>query len=341
MKRGVDPSSAVPCSMLALCSTSNRTTSRCPFWAAMKRGVDRLSVVPCSMLALCSTSNRTTSKCPSWDAMKRGVDPSSVVPCSMLALFSTSTRTTSMCPFWAAPNIAVIPSSVLHWSLLAPASSSKSTHLGFPLHAAAYRGVTWWWWIESSKLGLRGSFKCCWRSLSLFSSHATIMPWSCSTSGCWNSRMTSCTTWRVKIWSAVKVWWSSSGQLSWRSRSRKRGMPIFCATRCFKAFTEPSANSPSSMSKTAIDSPVTAERTSSIGQLLKRSLKPETNLNHILYWFLKHLEPKVVAWESCTLRTAETTTTTTILQNQCWTKCWTWLCWTPSLDMQHHVVNMV
>ena len=104
-----------------------------------------------------------------------------------------------------------------------------------------------------------------------FPRHASMMPSSCSLSGSWNSRITSCTTWRVQVWFSIKIWLSSSGQLSWRSRSRKRGMPIFCAKRCFKAFTEPSAKSTSS--KTAIDTPVTAESTSSMGQLLKKAPK--------------------------------------------------------------------
>ena len=83
------------------------------------------------------------------------------------------------------------------------------------------------------------------------------MPWSCSASGGRNSTFTSCTTCRVKVWS------SSSGQLSWRSRSRNRGRPIFRAKHCFNAFTEASAIS--SLSNKPIDSPVTAETTSSMG----------------------------------------------------------------------------
>ena len=55
--------------LLAPDSTRNRTTSRCPFWAAMKRGVAPSSVVPCSLLAPDSTRNRTTPRCPWWAAM--------------------------------------------------------------------------------------------------------------------------------------------------------------------------------------------------------------------------------------------------------------------------------
>ena len=231
MERGVIPSSVRPWSLLAPDSTRNRTTSRCPFSAATTRGVAPVSVVPWSLLAPESTRNLTTSRCPSPAAMNRGVAPLSVRP----------------------------------WSLLAPASSSKHTHLRLPLRDAAYKGIIA---FASSKFGFRGWFKCCSRSLSSFSSHASMMPWS-ALSGGWSSRITSCTTWRVNFWSAINVWLSSSAHVSWRSRSRKRGMPIFCAKRCLKAFTELSAKSTSS--KTAIDSPVTAENTSSMGQVSKKA----------------------------------------------------------------------
>ena len=122
-----------------------------------------------------------------------------------------------------------------------------------------------------------------------------MMTWSCSLSGGWSSRITSCTNWRANVWSSIKVWSSSSAQLSWRSRSRKRGMPTFCAKRRFKAFTEPSAKSTSS--KTAIDSPVTAESTSSMGQLYKKASEVQKQTWTSLIC-LKHLEPKVVARES-------------------------------------------
>ena len=263
MERGVAPVSSVVCrSLLAPDSTRNWTTSRCPFWAAMKRGVNPSSVVPWSLLAPDSTRNRTTSRCPFWAAIKRGVAPVSVRPWSLLAPDSTRNRTTSRCPCQAAMERGVDPSFVVPWSGLAPASISKDTHLRLPLRDAAHKGVIA---FASSKLGFRGWFKCCSRSLSSFSSHATMMPWSCSLSGSWNSRITRCTTWRVQVWFSIKIWLSSSGMLSWRSRSRKRGRPIFCAKHCFKAFTEPSAKSTSS--KTAIDTPVTAESTSSMGQL--------------------------------------------------------------------------
>ena len=65
IRRGVDPSSVVPRSLLAPDSTRNWTISRCPFSAAMKRGVaPNSSVVPWSLLAPDSTRNRTTSRCP-------------------------------------------------------------------------------------------------------------------------------------------------------------------------------------------------------------------------------------------------------------------------------------
>ena len=232
----------------------------------MKRGVARLSAMPWSLLAPDSTRNRTTSRCPWWAATKRGVLPLSAVPWSLLAPDPTRKRTTSRCPSWAATKRGVISVSLMPWSWLAPASISKDTHLRLPFRDAAHKGVIT---FASSKLGFRGWFKCCSRSLSSLSSHATMMPWSCSLSGSWNSRITSCTTWRVQVWFSIKIWLSSSGELCWRSRSRKRGTPIFCAKRCFKAFTEPSATSTSS--KTAIDSPVTAESTSSMGQLSKKA----------------------------------------------------------------------
>ena len=74
-----------------------------------------------------------------------------------------------------------------------------------------------------------------------------------------------------------------SGQLSWRSRSRNRGTPICFAKRCFNAFTEASANS--SFSKTAIDSPVTAETTSTCGTDIKKSRI--SHLNHLKWNILK------------------------------------------------------
>ena len=148
----------------------------------------------------------------------------------------------------------VAPWFVQPWSLLAPASSNKSIHLRLPLRAAAYSGVIW---FASWKFGLRGLFNCCASSVSSFCSHATMMVRSCSASGGRNSSFTRCTTCIAKFWS------SSSEQLSWRSRSRNRGRPIFSAKRCFNAFTEASAIS--SSSNTAIDSPVTAESTSSMG----------------------------------------------------------------------------
>ena len=268
MKRGVAPSSVVPRSLLAPDSTRSRTTSRCPWWAAIQRGVAPVSVRPWSLLAPDSTRNWTTSRCPFWAAAERGVAPISVVPWSLLAPDSMRNRTTSRCPFRAAMKRGVAPLSFRPWFWLAPASSSRSTHLRFPFEAATCKGVSAY---ASAKLGLCGWFKCCSRSLSSFSSHATMISRSCSISGGRNSRITSCTTWRVKVWLSIKVWLSSSGQLCWRIRSRKRGTPIFWAKRCFKAFTEPSAKSTSSI--TAIDSPVTAESTSSMGQLSKKAPK--------------------------------------------------------------------
>ena len=63
-KKGVAPLSIVLWSLLAPDSTRNRTTSRCPFSAAMKRGVALLFVLPWSILAPDSTNNRTTSRRP-------------------------------------------------------------------------------------------------------------------------------------------------------------------------------------------------------------------------------------------------------------------------------------
>ena len=199
--------------------------------------------------------------CPFSAAMKKGVAPF-VLPWSWLAPDSTRNRTTSRCPFWAAMNRGVAPLSFRPWFWLAPASSSRSTHSRFPFEAAAHNGIVA---SASSKLGFRGWFRCCSSSLSLFWRHATIISRSWSISGGRNSILTSCTTPGAKVWS------SSSGQLSWRSRSRNRGKPICCAKRCFNAFTEASANT--SFSKTAIDSPVTAETTSTCGADIKKSYK--------------------------------------------------------------------
>ena len=273
MNRGVAPVSVVPWSLLAPDSTRNWTTSRCPSWAAMTRGVAPSSVLPWSLLAPDSTRDRTTSRYPFSAATKRGVAPLSVRPWSLLAPHSTRSRTTSRCANAAAMKRGVAPSSVVPWSLSAPASISKDTHLRLSWRAATHKGVI----VVSatSKLGFRGWFKCCSRSLSSFSSHATMTPWSCSLSGSWNSRMTSCTTWRVKFWSSIKVWSSSSAQLSWRTRSRKRGMQSFFAKHCFNALTEASANS--SCSKTATDSPVTAESTSSMRLLQEKAPQARNN----------------------------------------------------------------
>ena len=166
--------------------------------------------------------------CPVSAAMKRGVAPF-ILPWSWLAPDSTRNRTTSRCPFWAAMKRGVSPLSFRPWFWLAPASSSRSTHLRFPFEAAAHNGIIA---PASSKLGFRGWFRCCSRSLSSFWRHATIISRSWSISGGRNSILTSCTTPGAKVWS------SSSGQLSWRSRSRNRGTPICCAKRCFNAFTE-------------------------------------------------------------------------------------------------------
>ena len=209
-------------------------------------------------------TGRNQHRCPLWAAMIKGVAPSSVLPWSLLAPDPTRNRTTSRRPQWAARNRGVVPSSVVPRSLLAPASISRETHSRLPLRDAAHKGVNANSGLASasSKSGFRGSFKCCSRSFSSRRSHASIMSRSSSPSGSWNSRKTSCTTWRAKIWSAIKIWSSSSRQLSWKSLCLKRGMPISCAKRCFKAFTETSAKSTSW--KTAIDSPVTAESTSSM-----------------------------------------------------------------------------
>ena len=280
MIRGVTPLWAMSWSLLAPDSTSNRTTSRCPSRAARHRGVTPWSVVPWSLLAPFSTRNRTTSRCPSRAARHRGVTPLWAMPWSLLAPFSTSNRTTSRCPFWAAMIRGVTPLWAVPWSLLATASSSSSTHLRLPFKAAANKGVVT---FASSKLGLRGWFRCCSSSLSLFWRHASVISRSCSISGGKNSIFTSCTICIAKVWS------SSSGQLSWRSRSRNRGRPIFCAKRCFNAFTEASANS--SFSKTAIDSPVTAETTSTFGTDIKKS--GISHVNHRKWNILK----KISAWE--------------------------------------------
>ena len=136
MESGVVPSSVVPWSLLAPDSTRNWTTSRCPWSAAAKRGAIPSSVVPWFVLAPDSTRNWTTSRCPLWAAVKRGVAPVSVLPWSLLAPDSTSNRTTSMCPSWAAMKSGVAPVSVLPWSLLAPDSSSNRTTSMCPSWAA-------------------------------------------------------------------------------------------------------------------------------------------------------------------------------------------------------------
>ena len=133
----------------------------------------------------------------------------------------------------AAMKRGVAPLSVRPWSWLAPASSSRSTHLRFPFEAATYRGVHW---FASSKLGFVAWFKFCARSLSSFSSHATMMSRLCSASGGRNSRITSCTTVWVKVWSSIKVWLSSSAKLSWSDDCQA----------LFQGLPEPSARSTAS-----------------------------------------------------------------------------------------------
>ena len=273
VNRGVAPISVLPWSLLAPDSTRNWTTAKCPWWAATKRGVIPLSVLAWSLLAPDSTRNWTISICPWWAAMKRGVIPVSVTPWSLLAPDSTRNRTTSRCPWPAAIQRGVAPVSFRPWSLLAPASISKDTQLRFPFRDAVHKGVVP---FASSKLGFRGWFKCCSRSLPSLSSHATMMPRSCSISGGRNSILTSCTTCIAKVWS------SSNGLLSWSSRSRNRGTPICFAKRCFNAFTEASAKS--SFSKTAIDSPVTAETTSTFGNDIKSKI---SHVNHLKWNILK------------------------------------------------------
>ena len=61
-----------------------------------------------------------------------------------------------------------------------------------------------------------------------------------------------------------------------------RGTPIWFAKRCFNAFTEASANS--SFSKTAIDSPVTAETTATLGNDIKSRI---SHVNHLKWNILK------------------------------------------------------
>ena len=240
----------------------------------MKRGVAPVSVLHWSLLAPDSASNRTTSRCPSRAAIKRGVAPSFVRPRSLLAPDSTRNRTSSRCPFFAAMKRGVAPVSTRPMSFSAPASSSRSAHVRLPLEAATNKGV---FAFASSTLGLLGWFRCCSSSLSLFSRHATMISRSCSGSWGRNSIFTSCTTCIAKVWS------SSKGLLSWSSRSRNRGTPICCAKRCFNAFTEASANS--SFSKAAIDSPVTAETTSTFWTDINKSRI--SHVNHLTWNILK------------------------------------------------------
>ncbi len=253
--KGVCPLSVRPLSWLAPDSTKTRATSMWDIATAMYRGVVPISVVPWSLLAPDSTSNRTISMCPLWAAVCRGVAPVRVKPWSLFAPDSTKIRTTSRCPFWDARYKGVAPVSLRPSSFCAPASSSRRTHSRLPLVAAACKGMIPW--RSSSKFGFRGWFKSFSSSLSPFAQHANMISQSCWASQGRNSRTTSCTT------SSAKVSSSLTWQLSWRSRSRNRGKPIFWANRCFNALTEASANS--SSSKTAIDSPVTAESTSSMG----------------------------------------------------------------------------
>ena len=281
MERGVLPSCVVRWSLLAPDSTRSRTTSRCPLWAAIKRGVLPSSVLPWSLLAPDSTRNRTTSRHPFWAATYRGVAPASVVPWSLLAPDSTRNRTISRCPLWAAIKRGVSPTSVWPFSFSAPASSSRSTHLRLPLLAATSKGV-FALSFASSKLGLRGWFRCHSSSVSLFCRHATMISRSCSASAGRNSSFTSCTTPRAKLWS------SSSGQLSWRSRSWNRVTPICCAKHRFNAFTEASSAN-SSFSKTASDSPVTAESTSTHGTDIEKrgiSVTRKSSWNKMSAWEL-------------------------------------------------------
>ena len=247
----------MPWSLLAPDPTRNRTTSTSPFRAATYKGVAP-SVMPWSLLAPDSTRNRTTWMCPSSDATNKGVAPSSVRRWSLFAPDSTRNRTTSMCPSPAAAckGVSIVsPLCVRPWSICAPASISKCTHFKLPWQLATYKGVLP---SASSKFGFRGWLSCSSRSLSSFSWHAIMTSRSCSKSRGKNSRITSCTTFRLM------VSWSSIGRFSWMSRRRNRVRPIFCARRRFSTLTESPA--PSSSSRTAIGSPVSAECTSSIGR---------------------------------------------------------------------------
>ena len=274
MKRGVMPWSVVLWSLLAPDLTRNRTMSRCPFSAAMKRGVAPVSVLPWSLLAPDSTRNRTMSRCPFSAAMKRGVAPVSVEPWPLLAPDSTRNRTTSSSPSWAAKNRGVAPAPLpvvpRSRSLLAPASISKNTHLRLPWKDAAHKSVIACSFLQ---LGFRGWFKCCSRSLSSFSAHAKIMPWSCSLSGGWSSSITRCTTWRVNFWLSIKAWLSSSVQLSWRSRSRKRVLECLL------------------LQKPQLTHQSLRKALLAWYYCKRKSLKLETNLS-ITYHLLKDLEPK-------------------------------------------------
>ena len=259
--KGVSPF-VLPWSLLAPDSTRNRTTSRCPFHAATHshRGVSPSSVMPWSLLAPDSTRNRTTWMCPSSDATNKGVAPSSGRRWSLFAPDSTRNRTTSMCPSPAAAckGVSIVsPLWVRPWSICAPASISKCTHFKLPWQLATYKkGVLP---SASSKFGFRGWLSCSSRSLSSFSWHAIMTSRSCSKSRGKNSRITSCTTFRLM------VSLSSIGRLSSKSRRRNRVRPIFCARRPFQY---PNGNHPHlpHLREQQIGSPVSAECTSSIGR---------------------------------------------------------------------------
>ena len=82
------PSSARALFASAPFSSSQRTTSKWPFWAAMDNGVAP-SVLALSMSSPASTSILTTSVWPFWAARSRGVAPSIALPLSASAHSAT------------------------------------------------------------------------------------------------------------------------------------------------------------------------------------------------------------------------------------------------------------
>ena len=102
-----------------------------------------LSAVANSFLAPNSSNKRTTSSCPWKAAICRGVLPwTSAVAISFSAPYSSKSLATWLCPRLAAKCKAVLPLSMVTQSLWAPTSKSSRTTSTRPVIAAPCNGVT-------------------------------------------------------------------------------------------------------------------------------------------------------------------------------------------------------